>query len=108
MRNKLLLSIITLITTVFSANAEGAPDGKAIFLARCAACHNVNKTLTGPALAGIDSRRSIDWIVNFVHSSQSLVQKGDTAAVALFTKFNKVVMPDHKDLTEVDIKNIVE
>ena len=29
-------------------------EGKTIFSTRCAGCHNVNKTLTGPALAGVD------------------------------------------------------
>jgi mono/diheme cytochrome c family protein len=109
MKTKLFFTGIMLLVFSFVSKAgEGAPDGKTIFMARCAACHNVNKQLTGPALAGVDSRRSIDWIVNFVHSSQTLVKQGDTTAVALFSKFNKVVMPDHPDLTEKDIKNIVE
>jgi hypothetical protein len=59
-------------------------------------------------LAGLDERRSIDWIINFVHSSQSMVKKGDKDAVALFEKFNKVPMPDHPDLTEENIKSIVD
>lgn len=106
---KLFFTSLSLLVFAVAARAgEGAPDGKTIFMARCAACHNVNKQLTGPALAGVDSRRSIDWIINFVHSSQTLVKQGDTTAVSLFSKFNKVVMPDHPDLTEKDIKNIVE
>jgi cytochrome c551/c552 len=82
--------------------------GKQIFSMRCAACHNVNKTLTGPALAGIDERRSLSWIVSFVRSSQKLVASGDKDAVALFEQFNKIPMPDHSDLTEEDIKSIVD
>jgi mono/diheme cytochrome c family protein len=84
-----------------------AEEGKTIFSARCAACHNVNKVLTGPALAGVTDRRSVDWIINFVHSSQTLVRSGDTSAVALFEKFNKIQMPDHPDLTADDIKNVL-
>jgi len=83
-------------------------EGKSIFLSRCAACHNVNKQLTGPALAGVDERRSLDWIIAFVNSSQSLIKKGDKEAIALFEKFNKVPMPDHADLTADHIKSIVE
>ena len=83
-------------------------EGKAIFTTRCASCHNVNKILTGPALAGVHERHSIDWIINFVHSSQTMVKKGDKAAVALFEKFNKFPMPDHPDLTTDNIKNIVD
>ena len=97
--------------TVFCMAANATPpieDGKAIFTARCAACHNVNKQMTGPALAGVHERRSMDWIINFVHSSQSMVKKGDKDAVALFQKFNNIPMPDHPDLTEAHIRSIVE
>ena len=97
-----LLSVATLIA------APPVEEGKAIFASRCAACHNVNKTLTGPALAGVDQRRSIDWIINFVHSSQKMVKSGDKDAVALFTKFNNIPMPDHSDLSAAQIKNVVE
>lgn len=83
-------------------------EGKAIFTARCSGCHNVNKLVTGPALAGVDQRRSIDWIIKFVHSSQTVVKSGDPYAVALFEKFNKIPMPDHPDLTADNIKSIVE
>lgn len=90
-------------------NASPSPDeGKAIFMARCASCHNVNKPLTGPALAGIEERRTMDWIVSFVHSSQKLIQTGDEYAVALFHKYNKVPMPDHADLTPDNIKSVLE
>jgi mono/diheme cytochrome c family protein len=95
----------------FSFSVLAAPpveEGKSIFAARCAACHNINKVLTGPALAGVDARHSIDWIVNFVHSSQTVIKTGDTAATALFNKFNRIQMPDHPDLSEGQIKNIVE
>ena len=83
-------------------------EGKTIFTARCAACHNINQQLTGPALAGVYDRRSIDWIIKFVHSSQTVVKSGDQYAVALFEKFNKIPMPDHADLTDDNIKSIVE
>ena len=87
----------------------GLPDeGKILFTARCAACHNVNKILVGPALAGVYQRRPIDWIIKFVHSSQTVIKSGDAYATALFEKFNKVQMPDHADLTEGNIKSIVE
>lgn len=82
-------------------------EGRAIFISRCASCHNLNKTVVGPALSGIDERRSMDWITNFVQSSQTMIKKGDKEAVGLFKKFNNVPMPDHSDLTHDNIKNIV-
>lgn len=82
--------------------------GKSIFMTRCAACHNVNKQLIGPALANIDKKQSVDWIISFVRSSQTMVKAGDKDAVALFEQFNKIPMPDHPDLTEENIKTIIE
>ena len=109
MKIKLLFfSFLFLSGIAAFAAAPPVEEGKTIFAARCASCHNVNKVLTGPALAGVHERRSIDWIVSFVRSSQSMVKSGDKEAVAVFEKFNKIPMPDHADLTAENIKNVVE
>ena len=60
-----LLVMITALTGVVYANP--LETGKTIFTSRCAACHNVNKVVLGPALSGVDKRHSIDWIIQFVH-----------------------------------------
>jgi cytochrome c551/c552 len=91
-----------------SVHANPPEDGKLIFSSRCAACHNVNKVLVGPALAGVDQRHDTNWIIKFVQSSQSLVKNGDKEATTLFQKFNKIQMPDHSDLSADNIKNVVE
>jgi mono/diheme cytochrome c family protein len=106
MKNKILIILFSLLW--LSADALPVEEGKALFMSRCASCHNVNKQLVGPALAGIDERRPIEWITKFIHSSQSMIKAGDTAALALYQRFNKVPMPDHNDLSENDIKGIVE
>ncbi|HVY73248.1 MAG TPA: cytochrome c [Puia sp.] len=101
------LSLILLL----GSGAFAAPPvdaGKTIFASRCAGCHNVNKIVTGPALAGVSDRRPIDWIIKFVHSSQTVIKGGDPYAVALYEKFNKIPMPDHPDLSDDDIRGIVE
>lgn len=109
MNCKKLPLLLLLLSGVALANAAPpVEEGRTIFTSRCAACHNINKTMTGPALAGVDQRRSIDWIIKFVQSSQTLVKSGDKDAVALFNQFNNVPMPDHPDLTGEHIKSIVE
>lgn len=95
-------------TTIALAVPPSIEEGKTIFTNRCAACHNVNKELAGPALSGIDQRRPLNWIIKFIHSSQSVVKSGDTYAVNLYNKYNKITMPDHPDLTDDNIKSIVE
>lgn len=109
MKNKILLLMLSaLLAGIYTVQAGVPEEGKVIFMSRCAGCHNVNKVLTGPALSGVDTRHSINWIINFVHSSQTVVKSGDKDAVALFNRFNRITMPDHTDLTAENIKNIVE
>lgn len=105
---KLGLVLFALLHVPAFIRAEPIEEGKEIFTSRCAACHNVNKVLTGPALAGVNQRRSMEWIIQFVHSSQTLIKSGDKDAVAVFNQFNNVTMPDHPDLTADNIKSIVE
>ena len=88
--------------------ANPIEEGKALFMNRCAACHNVNQRLTGPALAGIDERRSMEWIISFVRSSSEMIKKGDQDAVSVYEQFNKIPMPNHTDLSDDNIKQIVE
>ncbi|HEX7846228.1 MAG TPA: cytochrome c [Chitinophagaceae bacterium] len=103
-----IISLLTGLCLSGIANANPIEEGKTLFMTRCAACHNVNKVMTGPALAGVHERRTEEWIIEFVRSSQTLVKSGDKDAVALFEKFNKVPMPDHPDLTSENIKSIIE
>ncbi len=105
-----ILKVIIACILILPGRLHAAPpdEGKAIFTARCASCHNVNRRMTGPALAGVDERRSIDWIIRFVHSSKTVIASGDTAAVKLFDQFNRVSMPEHPDLSEAQIKSIVD
>lgn len=108
MKLKFIFTLL-LISTGFAALANPpAEEGKAIFNSRCASCHSISKTLTGPALAGLDERRSMDWIVSFVRSSQSMIKAGDKDAIAVFEKHNKIPMPDHTDLNAESIASIVE
>ncbi|MGV6830527.1 MAG: c-type cytochrome [bacterium] len=48
--------------TVSPKLSEKAQLGKPIFNANCAACHSVNRKMTGPALANTDSLVLVDWL----------------------------------------------
>lgn len=75
----------------FTAGGGGATH----FKQACAACHRIGGgQLVGPDLKGVTERRSHEWLSKFIKSSQSMVKSGDPDAVALFNKFNKIVMPD--------------
>ena len=109
MKIKFLITLLGCIFfAVFESTALPLDEGKNIFTTRCMACHKIDKDFAGPALANVDQRHTTDWIIKFVHSSQTVIKSGDTSAVALFSKFNGTIMPDHPDLTNDNIKSIVE
>jgi len=70
----------------------------------CAACHTIGGgRLIGPDLAGVADNRSEAWLIEFIQSSQKLIQSGDADAVALFEEYNGMIMPD-SSLSESRIK----
>ncbi len=104
---QIVLATLLMMAGMVVNAAPPEHNGKTIFMSRCATCHNVNKRVVGPALAGIEERRSLDWIVKFVQSSQAVIKSGDEQALAVFAEYNKMPMPDHADLSAEDISDIV-
>ena len=75
--------------------APADAPGSATFGGLCVACHTIGGgRLVGPDLAGVTDRRSEQWLIDFITSSQTMIQAGDPDAVALFEEYNGMVMPD--------------
>jgi mono/diheme cytochrome c family protein len=102
----MVFSLVSL-QAVCQDTAAAINQGKALFTGRCASCHNVNKKLTGPALANVEERHDLPWILSFVKSSQTMVKAGDKAALQVYNDNNQVAMPDHPDLDDEQIKSIL-
>lgn len=106
---KSMLSLFVLLSAIGTGYAAG-PDslaGKALFQKNCTSCHAVQTRVIGPALRNVYDRHSEAWIIKFVRSSQTVIKSGDTSATNLFAQFNQTVMPDHPDMSDQDIKNII-
>lgn len=104
----LLFSLTILLS--FSFKAIAGPDGKALFKANCAACHNASeKKSVGPGLMGVlDRIPSGTWKYDWVHNSQKLVTAGDGYAVSKFSEFNKSVMTPFPALKNEEIDAILD
>ncbi|WP_227764766.1 cytochrome c3 family protein [Hymenobacter sp. 15J16-1T3B] len=95
-----------------AGSAAGAGDaaaiaaGDALFKGNCAQCHAVNDVVVGPALAGIDKRRPLPWIIKWVKNSSKVVASGDEYAVKLFNQYQKQQMPSFA-LSDAEITSIV-
>ncbi len=72
-----------------------ADEGKELFTKLCSPCHTINKgRLVGPDLANISDKRSPEWLVSFIQSSQTLIASGDEEANAVYKEYNNLLMPD--------------
>lgn len=89
------------------------PDGQAQqpgvqdYQTLCATCHTIGDgRLIGPDLAGVHERRSEEWLVEFIQSSQSMIERGDPDAVALFEEYSGLLMPD-SPFSEAQIRDVI-
>src|SRR5947207_922542 len=94
-----------LILSLCFLTVVSAQDGEALFKANCTSCHAVKDKVVGPALKGVETRHSEEWLLKWVHNSQALVKAGDPEAVKLFADNNKVMMPN-QSLKDEEIKAI--
>lgn len=99
---------LTLLTAIGLGTAHAAGPGEAKFNSICAACHTIGEgRRVGPDLLGVTERRSEEWLLKFIKSSQSVVASGDPDAVKLFEEFNKTPMPDMPQFSDADVRDIL-
>ena len=67
----------------------------------------MNNKVVGPALGGILKRRTITWIIPWVHNSAKVIASGDDYAVKLFDDNGKQQMPAFPNLSAKDVKDIM-
>lgn len=90
------------------AAAGGDPvAGKALFNSNCAACHALDKRMTGPALRGVTARHDKEWLYAWIANPSAMVKSGDAAAVKIFNEYNQSVMTAFPNLSKQDIDNIL-
>ena len=96
-------------TAVAAPAASGADPvkGKELFNSNCAACHKLDAKMTGPALRGISSRLTNEWLYKWIHNSQGLIKSGDAEAVRISAEYNGSVMTSFPQLSTGDIDNII-
>lgn len=104
---RLAASLIVLLAASITSYAQSAAEGQALFGGKCYSCHNVGSgDKTGPDLKGVTTRRTKEWLHEFVNAPASMNAKGDPAAKELFNKFTATVMPD-QGLTPQQIDSIL-
>ncbi len=88
-------------------DAAAIAAGDALFKNNCSQCHAVNEKVVGPALSGILKRRTIGWVIPWVHNPAKVIAGGDEYAVKLYNEYAKQQMPAFPQLSDKDITSIM-
>ncbi len=114
-QNILRLSLIILLAFSTSLSAqEGDPaKGKTLFNANCAACHHLDKKMTGPPLRNVEQRLAdgpgLDraWITAWIHNSAGVIASGDSYGKKIYDEYGGAAMTPMPQLTDQDISDIL-
>lgn len=83
--------------------------GKKVFINNCIQCHAIAQDKNGPALAGSMQRWNNDTakLVSYIRNSQEVI-KTDPYAQKLYKDWSNMVMPAFPQLSDGEIKDILE
>ena len=110
---KTLLVIAFIFNTSSFAQELDPVKGKALFNSNCAACHKLDKKMTGPALRGVENRlyneEGLDkeWMYSWIRNSASLIKSGDDYANKIYAEYNGSAMTAFPQLSDSEIDNIL-
>ncbi len=97
-----------------AADAGGdAAAGKQLFNQNCAACHALDRKMTGPPLGNIEEKiqesagLGRDWIYKWIKNSSGLISSGDAYANKIYNEYNQAAMTAFPTLSNEDIDNIL-
>ncbi len=99
---------------VEASSSDGDVEkGKQLFNQNCAACHALNRKMTGPALANVETRLSEEegldreWLYSWIKNSAGMVSSGDSYALKIYAEYNQAAMTAFPTLSNADIDNIL-
>ncbi len=82
-----------------------AKAGKKLYENNCASCHRIHKSLTGPALGSVLTRRSPEYVMNMILNTAEMIQKDPVVKSLLAEYGTKMVQVD---VTKKEARQIVE
>lgn len=83
-----------------------AASGEKVFNVKCSACHKLtDEKLVGPGWNGVSTRRSPEWIMNFITNPDAMIDKDPEIQAQL--EICLVRMPN-QSLTDDDARHIYE
>lgn len=104
---KRFIPVVFFLSLLSFANNSVAQDGKALFKANCAACHAIDKDLTGPALKDVETRwPSKSLLVTWIKNWNKAVATADPYAVKI-KDWSTAQMSVFESLTDKEVDAIL-
>lgn len=114
----LLTQFVSVSLSAQDAPAEGdlggdPAKGKQLFNQNCAACHALDRKMTGPALGNVEARLAEEegldkeWLYSWIKNSPGMIASGDAYANKIYNEYNKAAMTAFPTLSNEDIDNIL-
>lgn len=101
------------VVAASAANGGDAAKGKQLFNQNCAACHALNRKMTGPALANVETRLAEgeglgkEWFYSWIKNSSGMIASGDAYANKIYEEYNQAAMTAFPTLSNTDIDDIL-
>jgi hypothetical protein len=87
-------------------DATMASGGEKIFGVKCSSCHKLtDERLVGPGWAGVTTRRTPEWIMNFITNPDPMITKDPVLQAQL--ELCLVRMPN-QNLNEIEARSLLE
>jgi cytochrome c551/c552 len=67
----------------------------------CGSCHGIGKKMAGPDLAGVEMRRSHEWLNKWLRETDTMLAS-DSTAMALLAEWKNIKMPK-QTLSDQDV-----
>ena len=81
-----------------------AMQGEKIFSGTCSACHRMETRYVGPALSGVTTRRTPEWIMNMILNPTGMTAEDPTAKALLGEYMTQMSV----NATEADARAVLE
>jgi hypothetical protein len=89
-----------------SLDTEKANLGQAVYDVKCGSCHKLtDEKLVGPGWAGVSTRNTPVWIMNFITNTDAMIDKDPKVQAQL--ELCLVRMPN-QNLSDDDARNLLE
>ena len=91
-----------------ASQLPGARVGEDLFITRCTSCHTIGQgDKLGPDLLHVVDNRDRLWLMRWLQEPDIMLEEKDPLALALYTQYNNVPMPNLK-LSGADILALIQ